>query len=956
MEEAKKLVKDNGGNIHVRQVSSMPRTLEVMPRMKKRYSFRKDYPSEFKYRCKCLILFQNLDGVDVILFGLYVYEHDETNAPPNQRAVYVSYLDSIYYMRPRNMRTFVYHELLTSYLDYVRCKGYSTAHIWACPPLKGDDYILFAKPEDQKTPKDDRLRQWYIDMLQECQRRGIVGKMTNAHELYFSNDKNDATVLPYMEGDYFPGELENIIKDIDEGKNLSKKPDKSSKSKGKKDGSKKKKAKKGNREGTRSGGLDQDLLAASGIQPEGVDVKSIQEGGKDYVMSRLGETIYRMKDNFIVAYLNWEGQSPENMVVPKDIMEYREKHGIKAIKPCSESDESKVEAKNEDEKKADDSTDVPDKVESVDAAKEDVTVKTEPDGEEKKNDSSDVANGEVKVKAEPDETQSKSESSGADAEKNVEGNGAEDAKPEEATKDDKADGDGAEKVEDAGATSEKEKDDKPSSNPEEEAKSEDEKTKAEAADEKPDAVMADAEGEKDNDEEEKSGAGESKEETKPEVEEKEEEKKGEEEDGEEEQKKPEEENEVKAKDGEENEKEEEKKPDEDEKMPDGEDKEEEDKPDGEDKEEEKKADGDDQKEEKKAEEASEEKKSTVEEEKDSKPKPDGDVTKPDGESEKESKSEGDAVKTEDASAEKTDDKEKGETKDVEMKDAQPEGAKSPAREGKFAAMEKRKKDLEGDEEAPKPEEAKSKPEETPSKSMTRDSKGRLVKIIDDDEEEMDCEFLNNRQLFLNLCQGNHYQFDSLRRAKHTSMMVLWHLHNRDAPKFVQQCALCSREILQGKRYHCPTCADFDQCYECLRNPNIPRHPHPLQAIPVGNAQSNLTPEQRKERQRSIQLHMTLLLHASTCRSTSCASANCAKMKGLLKHGTQCKVKATGGCNVCKRIWALLQIHAKQCKQDNCPVPNCMAIRERYRQLQLQQQAMDDRRRQMMNQTYHQQAR
>lgn len=276
---------------------------------------------------------------------------------------------------------------------------------------------------------------------------------------------------------------------------------------------------------------------------------------------------------------------------------------------------------------------------------------------------------------------------------------------------------------------------------------------------------------------------------------------------------------------------------------------------------------------------------------------------------------------------------------------------SSVRGGKFAAMEKRKKDME------KPEEAESaKPEEQPPRMITKDSKGRLVKVIDDDDEEMDCEFLNNRQLFLNLCQGNHYQFDSLRRAKHTSMMVLWHLHNRDAPKFVQQCAVCSREILQGKRYHCPTCADFDQCIDCLRNPAIPRHPHQLQAIPVGSQQSTLTPEQRKERQRSIALHMTLLLHASTCRSAKCTSANCAKMKGLLKHGAGCKIKANGGCNVCKRIWALLQIHARQCKTSNCPVPNCMAIRERYRQLQLQQQAMDDRRRQMMNQTYHQEAR
>lgn len=854
-EEAKKLVTDNGGEIYVRQVSSMTRTLEVMPRMKKRYSFKKDYPSEFKFRCKCLILFQNLDGVDVILFGLYVYEHDESNAPPNQRAVYVSYLDSIYYMRPRKMRTFVYHELLTSYLDYVRCKGYSTAHIWACPPLKGDDYILFAKPEDQKIPKDERLRQWYIDMLQECQRRGIVGKMTNAYDLYFANDKNHATVLPYMEGDYFPGELENIIKDIDEGKNLSKKPDKSGK--GKKDGKKKKKAKKGGREGTRSGGLDAELLAASGIQPEGVDVKSLQEGGRDYVMQRLGETINRMKDNFIVAYLNWDGQSPENMVVPKDIMEYREKHGIKVLKSGS-SEEATVKIEELDEKKKDgDATKAPVKVESSDTPKE---PKEGADSEAK------PAAGDKNSSGDAD---GKPESIAASVK--VEGD-ADEAKPDVAASAAKETGEAgvngnAKEVEANGEGKQEEKGGETSSKPE------DEKAEGDGAKEKPDAVMSEANAEEEKEEEKKSEDVKSNGEVKSEADAPEEEKKSE------------------------------------------------------------------------AETVTEEKKSEADEVSEKKSGEEGkDEKKPEGE-----------AKAEDTSGVKFESKD-GDSKDVEMKDAQSQETKSPLRD-KFAAMEKRKKEL-GGEDAPKPEEAKSKPEETPSKSptMTKDSKGRLVKIIDDDEEEMDCEFLNNRQLFLNLCQGNHYQFDSLRRAKHTSMMVLWHLHNRDAPKFVQQCALCSREILQGMRYHCPTCADFDMCQECRRNPNIPRHPHPLQAIPVGSQQSSLTPEQRKERQRSIQLHMTLLLHASTCRSAECQSANCAKMKGLLKHGTTCKVKANGGCNVCKRIWALLQIHAKQCKQDNCPVPNCMAIRERYRQLQLQQQAMDDRRRQMMNQTYHQIAR
>jgi E1A/CREB-binding protein len=271
-------------------------------------------------------------------------------------------------------------------------------------------------------------------------------------------------------------------------------------------------------------------------------------------------------------------------------------------------------------------------------------------------------------------------------------------------------------------------------------------------------------------------------------------------------------------------------------------------------------------------------------------------------------------------------------------------------EGKFAAMAQRKRDSEGITKEPQKVE-KEEGKEIKSISV-KDSKGRLVKVLDDDEEELDCEFLNNRQAFLNLCQGNHYQFDHIRRAKHTSMMVLWHLHNRDAPKFVQQCATCSREILAGYRFHCPTCADFDQCQECYANPKVARHLHTLKPVPVATGQQNeLTEVQRRERQRSIQLHMTLLLHAATCASAKCPSANCTKMKGLLKHGAQCQIKAAGGCNVCKRIWALLQIHARQCKNMACPVPNCMAIRERVRQLKKQQQAMDDRRRQEMNRAY-----
>ncbi len=69
------------------------------------------------------------------------------------------------------------------------------------------------------------------------------------------------------------------------------------------------------------------------------------------------------------------------------------------------------------------------------------------------------------------------------------------------------------------------------------------------------------------------------------------------------------------------------------------------------------------------------------------------------------------------------------------------------------------------------------------------------------------------------------QFDSLRRAKHSSMMVLYHLHNPEAPAFSSTCNFCHVEIEPGTGMRCTVCPDFDMCKNC--HSQGMRHEHPM---------------------------------------------------------------------------------------------------------------------------------
>ena len=126
-------------------------------------------------------------------------------------------------------------------------------------------------------------------------------------------------------------------------------------------------------------------------------------------------------------------------------------------------------------------------------------------------------------------------------------------------------------------------------------------------------------------------------------------------------------------------------------------------------------------------------------------------------------------------------------------------------------------------------ETKSKPMAAPEKRRRLIQCGEGMPSFngaaEDVDDVQDSEHFDVRESFLSLCQGNHYQFDQLRRAKRSSMMVLYHLHNPDVPKFLHRCNHCHVDILGGFKYHCESC-DMDFCGGCLKTIGKAIHPSP----------------------------------------------------------------------------------------------------------------------------------
>ncbi|KAK1280820.1 Histone acetyltransferase HAC12 [Acorus gramineus] len=230
------------------------------------------------------MVFQKFDGIEVVLFGMFVQEYGSNCPEPNRRHAYLAYLDSVKYFRPDNdiksatgeaLRTFVYHEILIGYLEYCKRRGFVSCHIWACPSGKRQDYIFYHHPNTQRMPNAKKLQKWYATMLQKASEEHIVVGTTNIYDGYFlSSDeckvKFSAAHLPYFDGDYWPNALEDIIKDVQKEKDEK----------------------------------EQIIAVPERALKYAVHQRSIGHASKEYqIVKKFGSHILQCKENLIVAQL-----------------------------------------------------------------------------------------------------------------------------------------------------------------------------------------------------------------------------------------------------------------------------------------------------------------------------------------------------------------------------------------------------------------------------------------------------------------------------------------------------------------------------------------------------------------------------------------------------------------------------------------------------------------------------
>jgi hypothetical protein len=96
-----------------------------------------------------------------------------------------------------NTACVVHAEILVGYLESLRARGFLSMMLWGCPPLPGDDYVIYCHPPDQKIPKPERYAVVFLVVIRASSPINLFADAAACGNLYRSAARfQAATMVP----------------------------------------------------------------------------------------------------------------------------------------------------------------------------------------------------------------------------------------------------------------------------------------------------------------------------------------------------------------------------------------------------------------------------------------------------------------------------------------------------------------------------------------------------------------------------------------------------------------------------------------------------------------------------------------------------------------------------------------------------------------------------------------
>ena len=103
----------------------------------------------------------------------------------------------------------------------------------------------------------------------------------------------------------------------------------------------------------------------------------------------------------------------------------------------------------------------------------------------------------------------------------------------------------------------------------------------------------------------------------------------------------------------------------------------------------------------------------------------------------------------------------------------------------------------------------------------------------------------------------------------------------------------------------------------------------------------VTQNPHEARKPSLQECIQSLVHACQCRDMTCKLKSCIKMKRVIRHTRDCRLRNNGNCSICKQFVALCLFHAHNCNESQCSVPLCSNIKQKLKKQQIEHHIYQD---------------